>query len=151
MKRSDHVQRQPPKPRIGVGAERIGTASQEWENGDGVPVIKAAQQLAIARCDGCHHEPQAHLVTERGGRAQGTPQSLEHGPPGVAQPFLGVQIVDRDEMGRAIVAGQLPVVAAPALRHVLHRRSTKAPALRERLSQALRHQVHRRAAHASRT
>jgi hypothetical protein len=43
------------------------------------------------------------------------------------------------------------VVAAPALRHVLHRRGMKAPALGERPSQALRYQVDWRASHGSRT
>src|SRR5438552_3569253 len=62
-----------------------------------------------------------------------------------------IKVIDRDEMTAAIVADYHPVVAAPAVRQVLHRRGPQLPGPRQRHCQAPGHQVRRRAPHDCRT
>ena len=100
MQGGDHVQRPAAKQRIGVRAEPIGAASQERENADGVPVIKAAQESAVACCERRDHERQARLIPQHGSGAQRTRKSVEHRLPRLAQPVLIIGIVDRDERSR---------------------------------------------------
>ena len=151
VQRRDHVQCTPAKPLISVGAERMGSAGQEREHADGVSAVKTAEEIAVASRKRGHDELKSRLVSERGRGTQGAGESFEHGLPGLAYPALIVQIIDGDEARLAISAGQLPVVAAAAFRHVLKRSSMDPPAIGQLLPQTLRGQVRWKASHGTRT
>ena len=151
MQRDHHVERQVPQPYIGVGPERKGTTLQEREDGNGVAGVEAAHELTIAGGNGRHHELQARRFAQRGGRGERAVESLEHRFSRVAHPVLVVQIVNGHELGLTRLVHHSPVMAAAALRHVLHRAGTHPPTLGQRLPQPLRRQVNRRASHASAT
>jgi hypothetical protein len=98
--------------------------------GDGVPGTQPVDGGPGPGRLGRGHEAESGLVLQPAGGAQGRGQPGVHAGPAVAQPRLGVQVVNGHEPAPDAVAGQ-PVVAARPDRRVAQLGRAQVPALFE--------------------